>query len=87
MTLELARGKAAQAWCEPETMSMVMIPELAEAFAKIIDEIWNQAWLGNATTRELLAEIEARIGVAGNLDYKTAKDLEEDLPPIDQGVT
>lgn len=38
MTSELARQKAAQAWCKPETEKIEMIPELAEAFATIIDE-------------------------------------------------
>jgi predicted transcriptional regulator len=44
-----------------------MSPPLAEAFAEILDEIWSQPWLGNATTKQLLEEIEARV----DLDYKT----------------
>lgn len=71
MTLELARQKAAQAWCTPATEKIVMIPELAFAFADILEEERSHARLGNATTRELLKEIEARIEVDGNLDYKT----------------
>ena len=27
---------AAQAWCQPETENIIMIPELAEAFANIL---------------------------------------------------
>jgi hypothetical protein len=41
--------------------------DLTIAFAEILDEIWSQAWLGNATTGELLDEIKARV----NCDYKT----------------
>jgi len=67
MATELSRGKAAQAWCAPETSHLVMIPELAEAFANILDVIWSQPWLGNATTRQLLDEVAARV----NLDYRT----------------
>lgn len=63
--------KAAQAWCTPSTEKIVMIPELAEAFAEILDEIWSKPWIGNATTRELLKEIETRIEIDGNLDYRT----------------
>ena len=44
-----------------------MNARLAEAFAEILDEIWNQPWLGNATTGELLDEIRARV----DTDYKT----------------
>lgn len=67
MASEVALQKAAQAWCTPATSNRVMDPELAEAFADILDGIWNQPWLGNATTRELLTEISARV----DLDYKT----------------
>lgn len=55
-----------------------MIPELAQAFATILDKVWSQAWLGNATTRELIEEIKTRIELDGNLDYKTAKEPEEE---------
>jgi len=34
----LSLEKAAQAWCEPETSHITMIPELAEAFAVILDK-------------------------------------------------
>ena len=74
MTSELARARAAQAWCEQETEDIVMIPELAEAFAKILDDVWTKPWLGNATTKELLEEIQTRIELDGKLDYKTAND-------------
>ena len=38
-----------------------MDTELAEAFAEILEEVWTQPWLGNATTGELLDEIKARV--------------------------
>ena len=74
MSLELARQTAAQAWCEPTTENITMIPELAFAFADIIEDIWSKPWLGNATTRELIEELKARIDVDGKLDYRTVGD-------------
>jgi len=71
MTTNLARHRAAQAWCKPTTAHIDMQPELAEVFAEIIDEIWSQAWLGNATTMELLNELQVRADVHGYADYKT----------------
>ena len=67
---EFSLGKAAQAWCTPQTSSKIMDVELATAFAEILDEIWHQPWLGNATTKELLDEISARV----DLNYKTVND-------------
>lgn len=34
---------------------------LAEAFAEILDEVWSKPWLGNATTEELLDELQVRV--------------------------
>lgn len=62
---------AAQAWCMPETASIEMNTGLAYAFAKIIEGIWSQSYLGNATTDELLTELRARVEVAGLLQYRT----------------
>ena len=42
MASKLAREKAAQAWCTPETEGIVMDPPLAEAFADILDEVWGK---------------------------------------------
>ena len=39
MASKQAREKAAQAWCTPETKDKVMDPDLAEAFANIIDDV------------------------------------------------
>lgn len=74
MPSNLALEKAAQAWCQPTTRQIEVDVRLAEAFAAILDEIWSQPWLGNATTRQLLDEIGARV----NLDYRTVDDCEED---------
>ena len=45
--------------------------KLCEAFAKILDEILSQPWLGNATTEELLDELKTRIEIFGLLKYRT----------------
>ena len=63
----LARERAAQAWCKPTTNHLVMQPELAEAFAEILDEIWSKPWLGNATTVEMLDELRTRVEIRGRL--------------------
>ena len=43
MPSRLATEKAAQAWCTPTTEKIDMIPELAEAFANILDEVWGRS--------------------------------------------
>lgn len=73
MASGLAREYAKRAWQKPNTEKIDVIVELAEAFAEVIDEILSQPWLGNATTRELLSEVTARIEMDGNLDYKTCQ--------------
>ena len=72
MPSDLSLQKAAQAWCRPNTSSIVMDSELATAFAEILDEVWTQPWLGNATTAELIQELAVRAQVHGYADYKTA---------------
>ena len=71
MSMRLAMERAEQAWCTPETEKITMIPELAEAFAVILNEVWGQPWLGNATTAQLIDELRARCEINGTLDYKT----------------
>lgn len=71
MASTLAREKAAQAWCDPTTAMTVMDADLAEAFARILDEIWTKPWLGNATTSELLTELQVRAEIHGYGGYKT----------------
>ena len=68
MASELARQKAAQAWCTEKTSRTEMDVVLAEAFAEILDDIQSQPWLGNATTGELIEELKARV----DLEYKTS---------------
>ena len=71
----LSRERAAQAWCQPKTSHITMIPELAEEFAIILNEIWNQPWLGNATNEELIEELKTRFYMGSNApDYKTTSD-------------
>lgn len=71
MPSSLAMQKAAQAWCTARTKHLEMDVELATAFALILDEIWSQPWLGNATTGEMLEELKARAEVGGYINYKT----------------
>lgn len=70
MTMHLSREKAAQAWRKNTTCNKEIDAELLEAFAEILEEIWSQAWLGNATTGELLDEIKARV----DCSYRTVGD-------------
>lgn len=65
-----AMALSAQVWCNPTTSNIEMDVRLATEFALIIDEITSQAWLGNATTGELLNEISAR----SDLSYRTVDD-------------
>ena len=48
-TSKFSRGVAARAWCAPTTEKIEMIPELAEEFARIIEE-YRQAliWCGGS---------------------------------------
>lgn len=71
MASSSAREKAAQAWSKTTTQHIEMDPALAEAFAEILDEIWSQPWLGNATTIEMLMELQARAEIHGYAGYKT----------------
>jgi len=75
MPSQLCRQTAAQAWCKPTTSHIQMDSNLAEAFAEILEEIWSQPWLGNATTGQLLDEIRARV----DCNYKTVGG--ESYPP------
>ena len=77
MSMEWAREKAAQAWCGERTRFKEMDGDLCEEFAKILDAETRKPLLGNATTRELIGEIAARIDVLGELDYKTTETDEE----------
>lgn len=67
MSMQLSRERAAQAWTRPNTQHKPMDPDLAEAFAEILEEILSKPWLGNATTGELLEELKARV----DLKYRT----------------
>ena len=41
----MARQKAAQAWCTPSTKKMIMVPELAFAFAGKLVEAMDYAYI------------------------------------------
>lgn len=71
MPSNLALSKAAQAWCTYETSGIQMDERLATAFAAILDEVWNQPWLGNATTAQLIDELRCRCEVNGTINYRT----------------
>jgi hypothetical protein len=66
----LSLEKAAQCWCYPTTSHKKMDIDLCLAFADTLDKIWEQPWLGNATTKELLDEIAARV----DLEYRTINE-------------
>ena len=72
MASGLARERAAQAWCQHSTEKLEMIPELAEAFAEILDEVWDKPWLGNATNLQLIEELHIRHQLGHSApDYKS----------------
>ena len=70
---EFARYHATQAWCTSKTAKIKMDVILVDAFARIIDELLSEPWLGNATTGELLEELKARIYLDGKLEYRTSE--------------
>ena len=76
MASNLSLEKAAQAWCTPSTSHLVLDRDLANAFAEVLDTVWDKAWLGNATTAELLEELKVRAEVGGYSNYKTTGDHE-----------
>ncbi len=59
--MDFARFRTAQAWCTEETKEIVMIPQLAEAFARILVEEMYSPKLGCATTEEIIDELKARV--------------------------
>ena len=71
MSLKLARGMAAQAWCQPTTENIEMDTVLGEQFAIILDTAMNEPRLGLATTGEMLEELKVRCEVDGTINYKT----------------
>lgn len=61
MASEKSLQKAAQAWCKPSTSEKVMDPELAEAFAEIIDE-YRAALLWCSGSDDFAVGGKARVG-------------------------
>ena len=72
---DLALQKAAQAWGLCTTEKIPMDTDLCTAFAIILDDVWSKPWLGNATTRELLDELRARIEFDRRLNYRTVDEV------------
>ena len=70
---DLCLQTATKAWTQPKTSNKEMDSDLAYEFAKIIDSIWSKPWLGNATNKELLDELETRINIHWDLYYKTTR--------------
>lgn len=66
-----AIGEAARCWTRGKATSSEMDSNVCEQVAKTIEVVSSQAWLGNATTGELLEELKARAEVDGSIDYKT----------------
>jgi hypothetical protein len=71
MTIEELRGAVARGWCSPKNAATVMDSDLAEAIAREVWDMLNPPNLGCATTRELLAELQARTEVDGSASYRT----------------
>lgn len=69
MPSRLAIEKAAQAWCTPTTEKITMIPELAMAFADILDEL--------GISGEVVQEPECAYCGASLEDIKNAVYLDE----------
>lgn len=68
------KGAVARGWGYPENAEKIMDVDLANAISLEVEKLFKdfkEPQLGCATTRELLAEIKARIEVDGNLDYRT----------------
>ena len=81
-TSVFSRQQAAQAWCDPRASHLEMDVGLAEVFAEMLDEVKGQPWLGNATTRQLLDEISARV----DLNYKTVDGDTDEAVEIDEYI-
>jgi hypothetical protein len=58
---------AAQAWCKSATRNMAMIPELAEAFARIIDE---EAEIAQRLRSDIAGAFNAAAGQATEADHE-----------------
>lgn len=71
MSISLARQKVGEAWTKPMTHHLEFDSVLAEAFAEILEEVWSKPWLGNATTAELLTELQTRAEIHGYANYRT----------------
>lgn len=72
-TSQLAIQYAMKAWSQKETSHIEVDTRIAQEFAITVDEILSKPWLGNATTKELIEELQARADVGGYANYKTSE--------------
>ena len=74
MKVQEIAGAVARGWCHPKTQHLVMDTDLAWA---IVEEVQTalladrEAYLGCATTAELLEELKVRAFVGGYSEYRT----------------
>ena len=85
MATEAALRKAAQAWCKSATSHRVMVPELAEAFADIIDE-YREALIWCSGSADFGEGGQARagwlVGVQPLLDVDSIPVFDERTEPL-----
>ena len=68
---ELALKVADECWLGPDTKHLLQDRAVTLAFARLLDEVWDQPWLGNATTGQLIDELRARCEFHKTLNYRT----------------
>lgn len=79
MKMEEIQGAVARGWGSSKNEKKVMDVDLATAISIEVKKLfvaYKEPKLGCATTRQLLAEIKARIDLDGKLDYRTI-DIDE----------
>ena len=67
MTIEVARGLAAQCWCDDRTSGTIMDPILAEVFAELICVLCDAGAKGFAAVAARMAVIEAKLDNAAQM--------------------
>ncbi len=79
MSLEWAKEKVVQCWCDPRLQHRTLDVELVEVISEMVDRETSVPRLGCATTKELFQELMARIEMEpGDLmGYRTIETDEE----------
>lgn len=78
MKMEEIQGAVARGWGSSKNEKKVMDVDLATAISVEVKKLFvanKEPKLGCATTRQLLAEIKARIEIDGKLDYRTIEEV------------